>query len=95
MKFYYPRFLKTNPSFIGLSIIDLFVLVGALILSVLFNLGSVGSLLMIVGAIGVFKFVILKFPPHYLGLFFTKTETLKWKEKIKVMMKGTLNGVLI
>ncbi len=95
MKFYYPRFLKSNPSFIGLSIIDLFVLVGALILSVLFNLGSVGSLLMIIGAIGCFKFVTLKFPPHHLSLFFTKTDTLKWKEKIKVMLKGSLSGVLI
>jgi hypothetical protein len=90
MKFVYPRFLKSNPSFIGLSIIDLFVLVGALILSVLFNLGSLGSLLMIVAAISIFKVVTLKFPQHYFSLFFTKTETLKWKTKIKVMMNGVL-----
>lgn len=95
MKFYYPRFLKTNPSFIGLSIFDLFVMVGALVMSVIFNFGSLGSLLMIVGAIGCFKFVTLKFPPHYFGLFFTKAETLKWKAKVKVVMNRTLNGVLI
>lgn len=90
MKFIYPRFLKTNPSFIGLSIIDLFILVGALIVSVLFKFGSFGSLLTIVFAVGTFKIVILKFPPHYFSLFFTKAETLKWKTKVKTMVNGVL-----
>lgn len=95
MKFYYPRFLKTNPSFIGLSIFDLFILVGALIVSVVFNFGSLGSLLMILVSIGCFKVVTLKFPPHYFGLFFTKSETLNWRAKIKSLMNKTLNGVLV
>jgi hypothetical protein len=90
IKFYYPRFLKTNPSFIGLSIIDLFILVGALVVSVLFNFGSLGSLFTIVLSIGTFKLVTLKFPPHYFSLFFTKAETLKWKTKVKIMMNGVL-----
>lgn len=90
MKFYYPRFLKTNPSFIGLSIIDLFIMVGALVLSVIFNFGSLGSLLMIIISIGCFKVVTLKFPPHYFGLFFTKTETLRWKVKVRSMLNGVL-----
>jgi hypothetical protein len=90
MKFYYPRFLKTNPSFIGLSIIDLFILVGARVVSVLFNLGSLGSLILIVCSIGCFKFVTLKFPPRYFSLFFTKVETLRWKTKIKCLMNGVL-----
>ena len=90
MKFYYPRFLKTNPSFIGLSIIDLFILVGALIVAVLLNLGSLGSLVMIAVSIGIFKFVTLKFPPYYFSLFFTKTKTLRWKIKLKGMMNGVL-----
>ncbi|MDO9182122.1 MAG: hypothetical protein Q7U04_06925 [Bacteriovorax sp.] len=90
MKFYYPRFLKTNPSFIGLSIFDLFIMVGALIVSVIFNFGSVGSLVMIAVSIGCFKIVTLKFPPHYFSLFFTKTETLKWKAKVRSLMNGVL-----
>ncbi len=90
MKFYYPRFLKTNPSFIGLSILDLFIMVGALIMSVIFSFGSVGSLAMIVLSIGSFKFVTLKFPQHYFSLFFTKTETLKWKAKVRSVMNGVL-----
>jgi hypothetical protein len=91
MKFYYPRFLKTNPSFIGLSLLDLFIMVGALILSVLLKLGSLGSLVMIAIAVGCFKVVTLKFPPHYFSLFFTKNETLRWQTKVR----GTLSGVLI
>lgn len=90
MKFYYPRFLKTNPSFIGLSIFDLFILVGALVVSVLFRFGSLGSLLMIIVSIGCFKVVSLKFPPNYFSLFFTKSETLKWQAKIKSLMNGVL-----
>jgi hypothetical protein len=90
MKFYYPRFLKTNPSFIGLSIIDLFILVGALAVAVLFNLGSFGSLLLIVISIGAFKVVALKFPPQYFSLFFTKVETLRWKVKLRDVMNGVL-----
>lgn len=90
MKFYYPRFLKTNPSFVGLTIFDLFVLVGALILSVIFNFGSLGSLIMIVVSIGCFKVVSLKYPPHYFGLFFTKSETLRWKAKVRSLMNGVL-----
>jgi hypothetical protein len=90
MKFYYPRFLKTNPSFIGLSIIDLFILVGALAVAVLFNLGSLGSLLLIVISIGIFKVVVLKFPPQYFSLFFTKVETLRWKIKLRDVMNGVL-----
>lgn len=90
MKFYYPRFLKTNPSFVGLSIFDLFVLVGALIFSVIFNFGSLGSLILILVSIGIFKIVALKFPPRYFGLFFTKSETLRWKTKVKGLMSGVL-----
>jgi hypothetical protein len=90
MKFFYPRFLKTNPSFIGLSIIDLFILVGALAVAVLFNLGSFGSLLLIVISIGIFKVVALKFPPQYFSLFFTKFETLRWKTKLREVMNGVL-----
>ncbi|MFA6236077.1 MAG: hypothetical protein WC635_02015 [Bacteriovorax sp.] len=90
MKFYYPRFLKTNPSFIGLSIIDLFIMVGALIIAVILNFGSLGSLIMVVMSIGCFKVVNLKFPPHYFSLFFTKTETLKWRTKVRAVMNGVL-----
>jgi len=90
MKFYYPRFLKTNPSFIGLSLFDLFILVGALILSVVLNLGSLGSLIMIVMSIGCYKVMVLKFPPHYFSLFFSKAETLKWQTKVKNLMSGVL-----
>ena len=90
MKFYYPRFLKTNPTFIGLSIFDLFILVGALILSVLFNFGSIGSLVIIILSIGTFKVVTLKFPPHYFSLFFTKVDTLRWSAKVRSLMNGVL-----
>jgi hypothetical protein len=65
-------------------------LVGALIFSVAFKFGSLGSLLTIIVSIGCFKFVTLKFPPHYFTLFFTKTETLKWKTKIKKLLDGVL-----
>lgn len=90
MKFYYPRFLKTNPSFVGLSIFDLFIMVGALILSVVLNFGSIGSLVMIAVSIGIFKLVTLKYSPHFFSLFFTKTDKLKWRAKVRSLMSGVL-----
>lgn len=44
MKFYYPKFLKTGPNFVGLSIIDLVILVVTLMVALVMNLTSLQSL---------------------------------------------------
>ena len=88
MKFYYPKFLKVGPKFVGLSIFDLFVLVLALFLSLLFNLGSFQSLGLISLLIGMSKVVALRFPRGYFQFYFHKRKSLEWEESLKKLMNG-------
>ena len=62
MKFYYPKFLKKGPNFVGLSILDLMILIVALLVSVFMNLTSLQSLGAVLLAIAISKIVALKFP---------------------------------
>ena len=72
MKFYYPKYLKSSPQFIGLSIIDLFILVGGLLISLIFNFGTLTTLGLIIALVGGFKLVSLKFPRGYFSLYILK-----------------------
>lgn len=91
MNFYYPKFLKVGPRFVGLSIVDLFVLVFALLMSLLFGLSSFESLALIAVLIGASKFISLRFPRGYFQFYFHKRRCLDWKDDL---LKIT-NGVFI
>lgn len=91
MKFYYPKFLKVGPKFVGLSIFDLFVLVFALLISLVFNLGSFQSLALVGLLIGISKVISLRFPRGYFQFYFHKRSSLDWRDDL---MKLT-NGVFI
>ncbi len=90
MIFKYPKHLKNLPHFIGLSIIDLFILVGGLALALIINLDSLKTLLLLFFLIGGFKLISLKFPRGHFSLYFLKRKTLEWKEKYKNLCKGKL-----
>ena len=91
MKFYYPKFLKVGPTFVGLSIADLFVLVFALLMSLIFSLSSFESLALIAVLIGASKFISLRFPRGYFQFYLHKRKCLDWKDDL---LKIT-NGVFI
>ena len=82
MNFHYPKFLRLGPSFIGLSIIDLFLLVIALLVSLVLNFSSLMALGLIVLAIGVSKLVSLKYPRGHFQFYFLKRSILDWREDI-------------
>jgi hypothetical protein len=88
MKFYYPKFLKVGPKFVGLSIFDLFVLVFALFISLFFNLGSFQSLGLISLLIGMSKVVALRFPRGYFQFYFHKRRSLDWKDDLLKLTNG-------
>lgn len=90
MIFKYPKHLKNSPHFIGLSIVDLFILVGGLVLSLLIHLDSLKTLLLLFVLIGGFKLVSLKFTRRFFSLYFLKRKTLEWREKYKNLCKGKL-----
>jgi hypothetical protein len=90
MKFYYPKYLKSSPQFIGLSIIDLFILVGGLLISLIFSFGTLATLSLIVTIVGGFKVLSLKFPRGYFSLYFLKRRTLFWREDYLKLVNGLL-----
>lgn len=90
MKFYYPKYLKSSPQFIGLSIIDLFILVGGLLISLIFNFGTLTTLGLIIALVGGFKLVSLKFPRGYFSLYILKRRTLFWREDYLKLTNGLL-----
>ncbi len=88
MKFFYPKFLKVGPKFIGLTLLDLFFLVCALLLSLILNLSSFQSLAIISLLIGVSKVVTLKFPRGYFQFYFHKRSALNWRDEILKLTNG-------
>ena len=90
MIFKYPKYLKTSPHFVGLSVIDLFILVGGLTLSLLTNLNSLKTLLLLILLIGGFKLISLKFPRKFFSLYLLKRKTLKWRKSYSNICKGKL-----
>ena len=90
MKFYYPKFLKSNPNFVGLSIIDLGLVMTGLIGSLVFNLGSIWALGIIFVSIGISKIIGFKYPRGHFQFFFIKRKVLHWRDDIIKMTQGIL-----
>lgn len=90
MKFNYPRFLKSNPNFVGLSIIDLSLVMIGLIASLVFNLGSLIALGIIFVSIGISKLISFKYPRGHFQLYFTKRRLLNWRDDLIKTTQGIL-----
>lgn len=88
MKFYYPKFLKIGPKFVGLSILDLFVLVFSLLLSLIFNLGSFQCLGLVGVLIGISKVISNRFPRGYFQYYFLKRRSLEWRDDLLKLTSG-------
>ena len=88
MKFYYPKFLKTGPIFVGLSIIDLGLMAVSLLLSTIFNLTSGQSLFLILGSIILSKIVSLRYPRGYFQHYFLKRSILEWRNDLMRLTQG-------
>ncbi|QDK42389.1 hypothetical protein DOM21_13230 [Bacteriovorax stolpii] len=88
MKFYYPKFLKTGPNFVGLSIIDLVILVVSLVVALVFNLTSMESLGLVFAVIGVCKLVALKFPRGHIQFYTLKRSILDWRNDLSKLTQG-------
>jgi hypothetical protein len=87
MKFYYPKFLKKGPNFVGLSILDLMILIVALLVSVFMNLSSLQSLGAVL-AIAISKIVALKFPRGHFQHYFLKRSILHWQKELNKLSQG-------
>lgn len=90
MRFYYPKFLKSNPNFIGLSIIDLSLVIIGLIASLFFNLSSFVALGIIVLSIGISKIIGLKYPRGHFQFYFIKRKALNWRDELLKLTQGIL-----
>jgi hypothetical protein len=88
MRFFYPKFLKIGPKFVGLSIFDLFILVFVLLIALLFNLSSFECLGLMGILIGISKIIALRFPRGYFQLYFHKRGFLDWREDILKLTSG-------
>lgn len=88
MKFYYPKFLKAGPNFVGLSIIDLVILVVSLFVALILNLNSLQSLGLIFVAIGISKLVTLKYPRGHFQLYHLKRSVLDWRNDLMKLSQG-------
>lgn len=88
MKFYYPKFLKTGPVFVGLSIFDLGLMAISLLLSTIFDLTSGQSLILILGSIFLSKIVSLKYPRGYFQHYFLKRSILEWRSDLMRLTQG-------
>ena len=88
MKFYYPKFLKKGPNFVGLSILDLMILIAALLVSVFMNLTSLQSLGAVLLAIAISKIVALKFPRGHFQHYFLKRSILNWQKELNKLSQG-------
>ncbi len=90
MKFYYPKFLKSNPNFMGLSFIDLALIMSSLTLSLILNLGSIVALVMIAISIGISKWIGFKYPRGYFQFYFLKRKALNWRDDLLKLTQGIL-----
>jgi hypothetical protein len=90
VKFHYPKHLKTSPHFVGLSLVDLVILVVGLLISLLLNLKTLTTLALLIVLIGGLKIISLKFPRRYFTLYYLKRKTLKWRDCYLKIIKGLL-----
>jgi hypothetical protein len=90
MKFHYPKFLKSNPNFVGLSIIDLSLVMLGLIASLVFNLGSLLALGIIFASIGISKLISFKYPRGHFQFYFIKRKVLAWRDSLIKISQGIL-----
>lgn len=88
MKFYYPKFLKTGPNFVGLSIIDLVVLVVTLMVALVMNLTSLQSLGLVAIVIGICKLISLKYPRGHFQNYHLKRSILEWRSDLTRLTQG-------
>jgi len=88
MKFYYPKFLKVGPSFVGLSIIDLILLVASLFVALVLNLTSIQCLILVFISIASMKIISLKYPRGHFQLYFIKRSILDWQEDLIKLTQG-------
>jgi hypothetical protein len=90
MKFHYPRFLKSNPNFVGLSILDLSLVMIGLITSLIFNLGSLFALGIIFLSISISKIIHFKYPRGHFQFYFIKRKVLNWRDDLIKITQGIL-----
>lgn len=90
MRFHYPKFLKSNPNFIGLSIIDLTLVMLSLTISLIFNLGSIVGLVLILISVGISKWFSYKYPRGYFQFYFFKKKALNWRDDLLKLTQGML-----
>lgn len=88
MKFYYPKFLKVGPNFVGLTIIDLILLVASLFFALVFNLTSIQCLILVFISIAFMKIISLKYPRGYFQLYHLKRSVLDWREDLIRLTQG-------
>jgi len=88
MKFHYPKFLKKGPSFAGLSIIDLFILVAMLVIALFLNLSSMQTLGLVALVIGMTKLVALNYPRGHFQLYHLKRSILDWRNDLTRLTHG-------
>lgn len=90
MKFYYPKFLKSNPNFAGLTLIDLSLVMIGLIASLVSNLGSLVALGIIILSVGISKLVSTKYPRGHFQFYFFKKKALGWRDDLVKLTQGIL-----
>lgn len=90
MKFHYPRFLKSNPNFVGLSVIDLSLIMIGLVVSLIFNLGSLVAMGIILLSIGIGKLINFKYPRGHFQFYFIKRKVLNWRDDLIKITQGIL-----
>ncbi len=90
MKFHYPKFLKANPKFIGLSFFDLVLMLLALMISSFFHWGSMSALGLILVLVGMSKLATLKYPRGHFQFFLLKRNVLHWREELLKLTQGIL-----
>ncbi len=78
--FHYPKYLRSSPHFVGLSLTDLLLLVGGLTVGLLINLSSIQTLVLLVTVIGCSKFIERRFTRNYFSFYFWKKDTLVWRD---------------
>lgn len=88
MKFYYPKFLRINPKFIGLSLFDLSLLLSTLFVASVLRFNAFTTLALIVVAIGISKIVSLKYPRGYFQFYHLKRSVLDWRQDLLRLTQG-------
>lgn len=90
MKFYYPKYLRVNPSFAGLTVLDLTLLLTILFIASTFNLSAGKCLGLIALSIAISKIVTLKYPRGHFQLYYLKRSILDWRNDLLRLIQGVL-----